>query len=164
METLWKDKTDGGHSVNDGQEVQTIRRETVNKFADWQEREEINTELNTESIERYGSPFYRLPESHKIRVRSQVARKEAEIDAIGTPETNDPQHSGPMVQRDKEVLQSFCILSRMVMDKVFRYRQAADCICPDRARHPLANFEFSDAVLAYIKRAVIRSIIEDGKL
>lgn len=125
----WYIKRFGNDPGSDGQEVQTIRRETVNSFADWQEEPE-----------------------------------ETKNNAIASPQTVETVSPGPMTQREKEVLQSFCILSRSVMQHVYKYSQSADCICLDRARHPLASFEFSDAVLTYIKRAVTRSMIEDGKL
>ncbi len=130
---------------SDGPEVKTIRRETVNEFSDWQE----------------GQSYFGVGTPNTLGAQR---RMEARKDAIASPETDDPQPIGPMAQREKEILQSFCVLSRTVMDKVFKYRQAADCLCPDRARHPLANFEFSNAVFDYIRNATFDRMQREGKL
>lgn len=120
-----------GHDpANEGKEVQTIRREAVNSFADWQ----------------------------------------AENNVIASSETDDPKPLEavvpPVSDREKEVLESFCILSRSVMNHVFRYRESADCLCPQRPRHPLLVncFEYSPKVFDYIREAVFQRMQKEGAI
>jgi hypothetical protein len=53
---------------------------------------ENDERLDEKSMDLYGSPFYRIPESHQQRVRSEVAREDAtaredvsqdELEAVG---------------------------------------------------------------------------------
>lgn len=67
-------------NVEDGLEVRTIRREQVNRFCDWKEDELL--------------PFSCVPFVHE-RARTAF---DPQNDAIASPQTNDPQASGPVTQ------------------------------------------------------------------
>ena len=135
-------------SVADGPEVNIIRRETINRFADRQDNTKPENVQNLPSLaaNMTHDPAGVGPITQPLRIFPT------------TPE--DMSMSG----REREVLQSFCILSRSVMERVFHYQQAADCVCPDRARHPLAGFEYSEKVFNYIREAVYMRMCKEGKI